>query len=185
MRTLIARAQRATPTLLLVEDMHGAQFGVYCTGVWQSEPFQFDDDFSGSAEMFVFHVANRAERVFVLDDDDDDDDSSSVFSGYSSSNTEDDIKNYVSEIRVVPRAVCCRATRANHYYQLISSSAGGVSFGCNSVDSQRGGGGSALTLSHDLLSGHSEPSDTYGNPCLSTHETFETRLLELWSLSSH
>ncbi|WJX10797.1 hypothetical protein P8452_01476 [Trifolium repens] len=66
-----------------------------------------------------------------------------------------------------------RPTGVNRYYYLCSNDS--LALG--------GGGGFALYLDGDLLTGTSGPSDTFGNKCLAHTPEFELKNVELWGFT--
>ncbi|XP_004497807.1 uncharacterized protein [Cicer arietinum] len=66
-----------------------------------------------------------------------------------------------------------RPTGANRYYYLCSNDS--LALG--------GGGGFALYLDGDLLTGASGPCDTFGNECLAHTPEFELKNVELWGFT--
>jgi len=72
-----------------------------------------------------------------------------------------------------PNCVSYKWTKNNAYYMLMSSDS--LAVGCGDT-------GYGLWLDSDLVQGSSAPCETFGNPILSSAETFECMCVEVWGL---
>jgi hypothetical protein len=67
-------------------------------------------------------------------------------------------------------------TGANTYFLVCAE---------DSVSMGGGGGGFGLFVEKDFSRGSTQPSDTYGNPCLCPHPEFEVLNFEAWGFTTH